>query len=228
MPEGNSQASEQQAAASGGPARPLYERYGFEDEDAMAAAFDELKADLKRLKSQARSAGELERRLAEYEAAEQKRKEAEMTEAQKLAQRIAAMEKQLAERDAMLTAKQREIVTERVFAQKLSGRPSEEAAILRRLMAAAVSGQEFADEAELTEMLKPVEAEYDAFRATLGGGGGGGQAQRSGAAAKPAAPGFGTPPAGDTRKSSTGQAFLDFMRLPIAEQVAVARRANNK
>jgi len=155
-------------------AKPLHERYGFESEEAMAAAWEAKTKDLGDFKNKARAASDLEKRLAEYEAAEAKRKDAEMSETQKLAAKLADVEKQIEARDTLIAAKDRAILTERVFSSKLSGRTPEEAAVLRRLLASAVAGQTFADEAELAELLKPAESEYAALRATLGTGAGAG------------------------------------------------------
>lgn len=165
------EATGEQAAAQA--AKPLHERYGFENEDQMAEAFEKVKGDLGKYKGEARSAKELAEKLAALEAAEAKRAEAEMSETQKLAAKLAAMEKQMSERDALIAAKDRAILTERVFSAKLSGHAPEEAAVLRRLLSSAVAGQEFADEAELAELLAPVEAEYAALREKIAGGGGG-------------------------------------------------------
>jgi len=153
-----------------GQAKSFTERFGFESDDKAAEAYEAMKRDLGELKGKARAATELEKRLAEYEAAEAKRKDAEMTETQKLAERLAAMEKQVTERDALIAAKDRAILTERVFSSKLNGKTPEESAVLRRLLSSAVAGQTFADEVELAELLKPVEAEYDTLRAKFSAG----------------------------------------------------------
>lgn len=223
MPEG----STKEGAAPAGPdqeqqALPLHARYGFASEDAMAAAFDELKADLKKHKQAARSASEMERKLAEYEAAEQKRREAEMTEAQKLAQRIAAMEKQLEERDAALAATRREALLERSIAQRLAGRAPAESAILRRLLVAAAAGQEYADERELVEIFGPVEAEFDALRASLA------SVSEPAPSKAGGSPGLASAPPPAARTHTAAAVFADYMRLPIAGQVAAARRAAKK
>ena len=193
MPEGN---GEQQAPG-------FLERFGFESEDKAASAFESMKADLAKFKAESRGSKELADKLAALEAAEQARKDKELTETQRLAQKIAEMEKQMTERDALIAAKDRAILTERVFSSKLSGKTPEESAVLRRLLSSAVAGQVFADEAELVELLKPVEAEYDALRGKLGAG--------SGPGLTPTGAPRGTPAAGAAAK--------DFMNLTMAEKL---------
>lgn len=186
-------------------AKPLHERYGFESEEAMAAAWEAKTKDLGDFKNKARAASDLEKRLAEYEAAEAKRKDAEMSETQKLAAKLADVEKQIEARDALIAAKDRAILTERVFSSKLSGRTPEEAAVLRRLLASAVAGQTFADEAELAELLKPAETEYAALRATLGTGAGAGPGlSQSGGP-------FIGQPGGAVVKGLAGKSFADMV-----------------
>lgn len=193
MPEGTSEQ------------KPLHERYGFESEDKMAEAFEALKGDVSKYKGESRSAKELAAKLEALEAAEQQRKDAELTESQKLSKRIADMEKQMQERDALIAAKDRAILTERVFSSKLSGKTPEESAVLRRLLSSAVAGADFADEAELAELLKPVETEYEALRAKFGTGGGPGLAV-SGSH-------------GQTPQSSA--AVKDFLGLPMRRQLEI-------
>lgn len=189
--------------------KALHERYGFDSADAMAAAFDKLKADHADLKGKSRDSKELAEKLAALEAAEAKRKESEMTETDRLKKQIADHEKALGERDALLKRKDREILTERVFSAKLSGKPAEEAAILRRLLSSAVAGAEFADEAELGELLKPVETEYEALRAKFGTGAG------------PAI----TPTGGPRTTPASAGAFKDWMSLPMADKIRAAAAA---
>jgi len=193
MPEGTSEQ------------KPLHERYGFESEDKMAEAFEALKGDVGKFKAEARTAKELTEKLAALEAAEAKRKESEMSENEKLAAKVAAMEKQMQERDALLKRKDRDILTERVFSSKLSGKTPEEAAVLRRLLSSAVAGAEFADEAELAEVLKPVETEYEALRAKIGTGGGPGLAVSGSHGQTP----------------QTSAAVKDFLGLPMRRQLEI-------
>jgi 5'-3' exonuclease len=186
-------------------AKPLHERYGFESEEKMAEAFESLKGDVTRFKGEARTAKELADKLNAYEMAEAKRKESEMSETQKLAAKLADVEKQIEARDALIAAKDRAILTERVFSSKLSGRTPEEAAVLRRLLASAVAGQTFADEAELAELLKPAESEYAALRATLGTGAGAGPGlSQSGGP-------FIGQPGGAVVKGLAGKSFADMV-----------------
>lgn len=207
MPEGT--VSEQ--AQGGAGAKALHERFGFDSEDAMAEAFEAMKTDLKRYKTEARGKSDLESKLAALEAERAKREEAELSENQKLSKRLADLEKQMSERDALIRAKDRAILTERVFSSKLAGYSPEESAVLRDLYGAAVAGQEFADEKELAEILKPVEAKYEALRARFGAAGSGG------------APGFvaggAPPPAGQTASAKV----KDLQNLSFAEMVARAR-----
>lgn len=208
MPEGT---VSEQGAAGGAGAKALHERFGFDSEDAMAEAFEAVKTDLKKYKTEARGKSDLESKLAALEAERAKREEAELSENQKLSKRLADLEKQMGEREALIRAKDRAILTERVFSAKLAGFSSEESAVLRDLYGAAVAGQEFADEKELAEILKPVEAKYEALRARFGAAGSGG------------APGFvaggAPPPAGQTASAKV----KDLQNLSFAEMVARAR-----
>ena len=208
MPEGT---GEQGAAAA---AKSLHERYGFETEDAMAEAFETLKGDVKKYKSDARGAAALQDKLTALETEAQKRKDAEMSEVEKLQKRAADYETRLRERDALIAEKDRAILTERVFSQKLAGRTPEESAILRRLYASAVAGQGFADEAELADLLKPVEADYDALRQRIGATGNTGGAPGFGATGAPA----------NTGNPQASAAARDFMGLGMAEKVERARK----
>lgn len=212
MPEGT--VSEQ--AQGGAGAKALHERFGFDSEDAMAEAFEAMKTDLKRYKTEARGKSDLESKLAALEAERAKREEAELSENQKLSKRLADLEKQMGEREALIRAKDRAILTERVFSAKLAGFSPEESAVLRDLYGAAVAGQEFADEKELAEILKPVETKYEALRARFGATG-------SGAGVAGGAPGFAAggapPPAGQTASAKV----KDLQNLSFAEMVARAR-----
>lgn len=194
-----------------GQVKSFTERFGFESDDKAAEAYEAMKRDLGELKGKARAATELEKRLAEYEAAEAKRKESEMTETQKLAAKVAEMEKQMSERDALIAAKDREILTERVFSSKLSGKTPEESAVLRRLLSSAVAGQTFADEAELAELLKPVEAEYETLRAKLG-----------------ATQGPGLTMTGAPRSPNTTAAVKEIMGMSIQDKIRAFTSAGRK
>lgn len=177
--------------------------FGFKSLAEAKAAMSKYKADLVQYKGEAKTAKELSDKLAALEAAEKQRKDAELTEVQKLSARIAEQEKQMQERDARIAAKDREILTERVFSQKLSGKAPEEAAVLRRLLSSAVAGQTFADEAELAELLKPAETEFEAFRAKMGAGAGPGIGQAGAPSGSPAA----------------ASAARDFLNMPIADKL---------
>jgi len=194
-----------------GQAKSFTERFGFESDDKAAEAYEAMKRDLGELKGKARAATELEKRLAEYEAAEAKRRDAEMTETQKLAERLAAMEKQVTERDALIAAKDRAILTERVFSSKLNGKTPEESAVLRRLLSSAVAGQTFADEAELAELLKPVEVEYDTLRAKLGAG-------------VSAGPGIAVGGGHGLKTVAGSPAAQDFAKLSLVDQIKAGQR----
>jgi hypothetical protein len=202
--------------------KPLHERYGFESEDAMAEAFDALKGDVKKYNTEARGSKELQDKLTALEAERAKAAEAEMSEVQKLQKRMAEYEKALAERDARVAEANRAVLTERVFSQKLAGRSPEEAAVLRRLYASAVAGQGFADEAELSELLSPVEADYVALRKAIGvpAGDNAGGAPGIGSAGMPMAAGMA---AGTDPKAAA--LAKDYMGLSIAAQVERARKA---
>ena len=177
--------------------------FGFKSLAEAKAAMSKYKADLVQYKGEAKTAKELSDKLAALEAAEKQRKDAELTEVQKLSARIAEQEKQMQERDARIAAKDREILTERVFSQKLSGKAPEEAAVLRRLLSSAVAGQTFADEAELAELLKPAETEFEAFRAKMGASAGPGIGQAGAPSGSPAA----------------ASAARDFLNMPIADKL---------
>jgi len=198
-------------AEANGEHKALHERYGFENEDKMAEAFEALKGDVGKYKTEARSAKELTEKLSALETAEAKRREAEMTETQKLAERLAAMEKQVTERDALIAAKDRAILTERVFSSKLNGKTPEESAVLRRLLSSAVAGQTFADEAELAELLKPVEVEYDTLRAKFGAG-------------VSAGPGIAVGGGHGLNAATGSPAAQDFAKLSLAEQIKLGQR----
>lgn len=215
MPEGTVAVGEQKRE---GAAKPLHERFGFETEDAMAEAFEVLKADLKRYKTEARGTKELQERLAALEAERTKAAEAEMSEVQKLQKRLSDYEKAIAERDARVAAAQREVLTERVFGSRLAGRSPEEAAILRRLYGSAVAGQNFADEAELAELLVPVDADFDALRKRIGGGTGGGE---TGGGAPGIGGAIGRPASAAAQVSAAAK---DFLGLSLAEKVERARK----
>ncbi len=201
------------AEANGEQGAPGFlERFGFESEDKAAAAFEAMKADLSKFKGEARGSKELADKLAALEAAEAKRKESEMTEVQRLSARIADMEKQGVERDALLAAKDRAILTERVFSSKLNGRTPEESAVLRRLLSSAVAGQVFADEAELAELLKPVETEYETLRSKFGSGSGPALTATGGPRSTPAGAGV----------------TSDFMQMSAAEQFQFIEQQRRK
>lgn len=185
--------------------RPLHERYGFDSEDAMAAAWEAKTKDLGEFKNKARTASDLEKRLADYETAEAKRKESEMSEVDKLKQQIVARDKELADRDGALATARMEVLREKVLASKLGGRPAEEADIYRDLCMLAVAGKQYADEAELIELLKPAEQKFAAFRATLGTGAsaGPGLSQSGGP--------FSGPATGAVVKGLQGRSFADMV-----------------
>ncbi len=185
--------------------------FGFKNMTEAKGALAKYKADLTTYKGEARSAKELTEKLSALEAAEAKRREAEMTETQKLAERLAAMEKQVTERDALIAAKDRAILTERVFSSKLSGKTPEESAVLRRLLSSAVAGQTFADEAELAELLKPVEVEYDTLRAKFGAG-------------VSAGPGIAVGGGHGLNAATGSPAAQDFAKLSLAEQIKLGQR----
>ena len=184
--------------------------FGFKSMTEAKGALSKYKADLVQFKGEARTAKELTDKLTALEAAEAKRRDAEMTETQKLAAKLADMEKQMGERDALIAAKDRAILTERVFSSKLNGKTPEESAVLRRLLSSAVAGQTFADEVELAELLKPVEVEYDTLRAKFGAG---------------ATAGPGIVPGGGHGQNATGSpAAQDFAKLSLAEQIKAGQR----
>ncbi|HOR08313.1 MAG TPA: hypothetical protein PK532_10255 [Candidatus Fermentibacter daniensis] len=188
------------------------QEFGFSSLGEAKAALVKYKTDLTQYKGEARTAKELAEKLTALEAAEAKRKESEMTETQKLAAKVAEMEKQMSERDALIAAKDRAILTERVFSSKLNGKTPEEAAVLRRLLSSAVAGQTFADEAELSELLKPVETEYETLRAKFG---------------QAAGPGL-TASAGPRSTPSTSGAVKDIMNMSIQDKIRAFTNAGRK
>jgi hypothetical protein len=185
--------------------------FGFKSLSDAKSALGKYKADLVQYKGEARTAKELTEKLTALEAAEAKRKEAEMTATQKLEQRLADMEKQMSERDALIAAKDRAILTERVFSSKLNGKTPEESAVLRRLLSSAVAGQTFADEAELAELLKPVEAEYETLRAKFG-----------------ATQGPGLTTTGAPRSPNTTAAIKDIMNMSMQDKIRAFASAGRK
>jgi hypothetical protein len=74
-----------------------------------------------------------------------------------------------------------------------------------------VAGQTFADEAELAELLKPVEVEYDTLRAKFGAGAGAGPGIAVGG--------------GPTHTPNASSAIKSFLGLSRAEQFALATEA---
>lgn len=185
--------------------------FGFKNLAEAKNAFAKIKTDLTQFKGEARTAKELAEKLAAFEAAEKARQDKELTETQKLAAKVAEMEKQMSERDALIAAKDREILTERVFSSKLNGKTPEEAAVLRRLLSSAVAGQTFADEVELAELLKPVETEYEALRSKLG-----------------AAQGPGLTMTGAPRSPNTTAAVKEIMGMSIQDKIRAFANAERK
>lgn len=185
--------------------------FGFKNLAEAKNAFAKTKTDLTQFKGEARTAKELAEKLAAFEAAEKARQDKELTETQKLAAKVAEMEKQMKERDALIAAKDRAILTERVFSSKLSGKTPEESAVLRRLLSSAVAGQTFADEVELAELLKPVETEYEALRSKLG-----------------AAQGPGLTMTGAPRSPNTTAAVKEIMGMSIQDKIRAFASAGRK
>ncbi len=185
--------------------------FGFKNLAEAKNAFAKIKTDLTQFKGEARTAKELAEKLAAFEAAEKARQDKELTETQKLAAKVAEMEKQMSERDALIAAKDRAILTERVFSSKLNGKTPEEAAVLRRLLSSAVAGQTFADEVELAELLKPVETEYEALRSKLG-----------------AAQGPGLTMTGAPRSPNTTAAVKEIMGMSIQDKIRAFANAERK
>jgi len=185
--------------------------FGFKNLAEAKNAFAKIKTDLTQFKGEARTAKELAEKLAAFEAAEKARQDKELTETQKLAAKVAEMEKQMTERDALIAAKDRAILTERVFSSKLNGKTPEEAAVLRRLLSSAVAGQTFADEVELAELLKPVETEYEALRSKLG-----------------AAQGPGLTMTGAPRSPNTTAAVKEIMGMSIQDKIRAFANAERK
>jgi len=210
MLEGIGEQGQGEPAAELTPEQFMQE-FGFSSLGEAKAALAKYKTDLTQYKGEARTAKELAEKLTALEAAEAKRKESEMTETQKLAAKVAEMEKQMSERDALIAAKDREILTERVFSSKLSGKTPEESAVLRRLLSSAVAGQTFADEAELAELLKPVEAEYETLRAKLG-----------------ATQGPGLTMTGAPRSPNTTAAVKEIMGMSIQDKIRAFTSAGRK
>lgn len=208
-------ASEQAAGAGG--TKPLHERYGFSSEDEMAKAFDALKADLRAAKTESRNAREAAEKLAAYEAAEAKRAEAEKTELQKMQDRMAALEGELRKRDTIIKAREREVLRERVLAERLGGKPAEEARVLRRLYDSALMGADYDAPEDLLDLLKPVEEEWANFIGKQGSGATGGRPPAlgvQGGAARSSAPGH----------AGVAAAVREFMQQSATEQLRAAKR----
>jgi septal ring factor EnvC (AmiA/AmiB activator) len=210
MPEGIGEQGQGGAASEVTPEQFMAE-FGFASLGEAKAALAKYKADIPALKSEARAKRELETELEALRAAEKARQDKELTATQKLEQKLADLEKQMTERDALIAAKDRAILTERVFSSKLNGKTPEESAVLRRLLSSAVAGQTFADEAELAELLKPVEVEYETLRAKFG-----------------ATQGPGLTTTGAPRSPNTTAAVKEIMGMSMQDKIRAFASAGRK
>lgn len=181
---------------------------GFESVEKMYEALETAKSDLSTHKVKAADLKALQDKLTAFETEAETRKQAQMTELEKAQARIAALEKEHAEKDAALTHATRLTLLERELSKRLSKYDERVGGIARRLYEAAAAPG-FADEAELTALLDPVDSELEGIGTPSG---------------VRVTPGAVSSPGGKPDPKAAASA-REFLRLPYKEQVAAARRA---
>lgn len=173
------------------PVQGFLKEFGFEVsakglEDAKKA-FSEKTNDLKKFKDEAKGKSELEKELQTLKAAEEQRRQATLSETERLKEEKAALEKSIAEKDKAIQQVQRTMTMKEVMFESLKDKPL--TTIREKLYQAAASAQEWADAEGLKAIFTQIDADLEndlkASRVTLpapgDGAGGAGKAGDPGA-----------------------------------------------
>jgi len=165
--------------------RQFLTEHGFTvDEKGMAdafKAFGNYKTDITKLKSEAKGKSALEQELEQLRAAEEQRRQATLTETEKVKEEKAKLEKALLEKDQLILKAQKDMLLKETMFDALKDKPL--TSVRKQLYQAAASSQEW-DGAEalmsiFTKVDTDLETEFKALKVTIpapgdGAGAGGG------------------------------------------------------
>jgi len=165
--------------------RQFLTEHGFTvDEKGMAdafKAFGNYKTDITKLKSEAKGKSALEQELEQLRAAEEQRRQATLTETEKVKEEKAKLEKALLEKDQLILKAQKDMLLKETMFDALKDKPL--TSVRKQLYQAAASSQEW-DGAEALQSIfakvdTDLETEFKALKVTLpapgdGAGAGGG------------------------------------------------------
>lgn len=154
------------------------------DEKGMAdafKAFGDYKTDITKLKNEAKGKSALEQELEQLRAAEEQRRQATLTETEKVKEEKAKLEKALLEKDQLILKAQKDMLLKETMFDALKDKPL--TSVRKQLYQAAASSQEW-DGAEALQSIfakvdTDLETEFKALKVTIpapgdGAGAGGG------------------------------------------------------
>ncbi len=173
------------------PVQDLLKEYGFEVSEKgladMKREFGVTKADMLKYKADAKNKSELEKELQTLKDAEEQRRQATLTETDKIKEERDSLKKLIADKDAAIQQMQRTMTMKEVMFESLKDKPL--TTIREKLYQAAASAQEWADAEDLKAIFLQIDADLEndlkASRVTLpapgDGAGGAGKAGDPGA-----------------------------------------------
>lgn len=146
------------------PVQDLLKEYGFEVSEKgladMKREFGVTKADMLKYKGEAKSKTELEKELQTLKDAEEQRRQASLTETDKVKEERDSLKKLIADKDAAIQQMQRTMTMKEVMFDALKDKPL--ASVRKQLYQAAASAQEWADAEGLKTIFSQIDADLEA------------------------------------------------------------------
>lgn len=190
MPDEQTQQTQTQQATMLESVTALLKEFNFEVSEKGLAdlkkAFTDNKTDLMKFKGEAKGKSDIEKQLADLQAAEEQRRQATLSETERLKEEKAALEKSIADKDKAIQQGLKNMLLKETMFDALKDKPL--ASVRKQLYQAAASAQEWDGAEALQSIFKKVDTDLDndlkAHKVTIpapgdgagaGGGTGGGE-----------------------------------------------------